>query len=331
MSQSDNLAYQELLPDQILNCVEALGFRADGYLLALNSYENRVYQIGIEDQDPLIGKFYRPGRWSDAAILEEHGFAQEMAAADIPLVAPLEVGGATLHSEDGFRFALYPRRGGHWPELGDESLLQQLGRLVGRMHTVGEARDFQHRPELDSETFGYEPMETILDADILPPELVVPYETLAESLLDRIEASFESHGAMESIRLHGDLHPSNLLSRDETIHIVDLDDARSGPSVQDLWMFLSGSRDEQLRQLDVLLQGYSEFRRFRGHELHLIEPLRTLRIMHYAAWLTRRYVDPAFQQAFPWFKEPRYWETHILSLREQQALLDEPPLDWTAF
>ena len=328
MREAHNLAYQELLPDEILGCVEALGFSPDGYLLALNSYENRVYQIGIEDAQPLIGKFYRPGRWSDAAILEEHEFAIELAAADVPVVAPLTLANETLHHHGPFRFALYPRRGGHWPELGDESLLQQLGRLVGRTHTVGEAQPFDHRPLLDSDTFGYDSMETILGSDVLPAELLVPYETLAVTVLERIDQTFDQFGAVENIRLHGDLHPSNLLSRGETIHIVDLDDARMGPSVQDLWMFLSGSRDEQLRQLDVLLQGYSEFRRFSSRELQLIEPLRTLRIMHYAAWLTRRYVDPAFQQAFPWFSEPRYWETHILNLREQQALLDEAPLEW---
>jgi Ser/Thr protein kinase RdoA (MazF antagonist) len=328
MSESDNLAYQGLHPDQILACVEHLGYEADGRLLALNSYENRVYQVGIEGQAPLIAKFYRPGRWSDAAILEEHEFALEMDAADIPLVGPLEIDNQTLHHIDAFRFALYPRKGGRWPELDDEGLLQQIGRLVARMHTVGETRSFQHRPTLDSESFGYASMESILDADVLPHELIDAYETLAEDLLERIDETIDNSGAHQIIRLHGDLHPSNLLARGESVHIVDLDDARSGPSVQDIWMFLSGSRDEQSRQLDVILQGYSEFRRFSTVELQLIEPLRTLRIMHYAAWLTRRYSDPAFQQAFPWFKEIRYWEEHILSLREQQALLEEPPLEW---
>ena len=328
MSESDNLAYQGLRPDQILACVERLGFHADGRLLALNSYENRVYQVGIEDQPPLIAKFYRPGRWSDAAILEEHEFALEMAAADIPLVGPLEIAGQTLHHVDVFRLALYPRRGGRWPELDDEGLLQQIGRLVGRMHNVGETRPFRHRPALDSDSFGYASMESILDAEVLPDELFDAYQTLAEDLLERVDAAIDNASGFRSIRLHGDLHPSNLLARGETVHIVDLDDARSGPSVQDIWMFLSGSRDEQQRQLDVILQGYSEFRTFNTVELQLIEPLRTLRIMHYAAWLTRRYSDPAFQQAFPWFEEPRYWESHILSLREQQALLQEPPLQW---
>ncbi len=327
-THADNLAYQNLTPEQILDAVETCGYLCDGRLLALNSYENRVYQIGIEESTPIVGKFYRPGRWSDEAILEEHDFARALDGAEIPVVAPLVSNGATLHKHNGFRFALFPRRGGHWPELDNDELLIRIGRLVARIHNVGETVSFQHRPALDVASFGDASMETILDAGVLPGELETPYETLAEDLLDAIEEKIDGVKNTQILRLHGDLHPSNLLSRDETIHIVDLDDARSGPAVQDLWMFLSGSADERSAQLDKLLTGYSEFRRFDVRELALIEALRGLRIMHYAAWLTRRYDDPAFQQAFPWFAETRYWEGHILSLREQLAALAEPPLEW---
>ena len=325
-SDGANHAYQNLHPDEILASVEALGFTTDGRLLALNSYENRVYQVGLESADPVVAKFYRPGRWSDAAVLEEHEFALELAAAEIPVVAPLVIDGNTLHHRDGFRYTVFPRRGGRWPELDDENLLSQVGRFLGRIHAVGEVRPFEHRPALDIETFGYASVDTILAAGVVPGDLETSYETLADDLLDRIEPFMD--GIAQTLRLHGDLHPSNLLARDDVVHIVDLDDARMGPSVQDLWMFLSGPQEDQLRQLDRLLTGYTEFRTFDTRELVLIEPLRTLRIMHYAAWLTRRYADPAFQRAFPWFAEPRYWEGHILSLREQLAALGEEPLFW---
>lgn len=325
-SDIDNHAYQNLHPDQILASVEALGFQTDGRLLALNSYENRVYQVGLDSADPIVAKFYRPGRWSDAAILEEHEFALELAAAEIPVVAPLTVNGKTLNHRDGFRYTVFPRRGGRWPELDNENLLSQVGRFLGRIHAVGEIQAFQHRPQLDTDSFGYASADTILEAGVVPIDLEISYETLTDDLLEHVDPLMDS--IARTLRLHGDLHPSNLLARDDVVHIVDLDDARMGPSVQDLWMFLSGPRDDQLRQLDRLLTGYTEFRAFDTSELVLIEPLRTLRIMHYAAWLTRRYADPAFQRAFPWFAEPRYWEGHILSLREQLAALNEEPLFW---
>ncbi len=322
----DNLAYQNLTPDEILECVDVLGFVTDGRLLALNSYENRVYQVGVEDAVPIIAKFYRPGRWSDAAIQEEHDFAAALAADELPIVAPLVLTGESLFRHGPFRYALYPRKGGHWPELDQAEQLALIGRFVARIHNIGATESFLNRPHLDVVTFGEASQETILAADTLPTELIEPYETLTEDLLDGIDETFQSVPNLPVLRLHGDLHPSNLLVRDEDIHIVDLDDARMGPAVQDLWMFLSGSRDRQTDQLQHLLAGYQEFRHFDNRELALVEPLRSLRLMHYAAWLTRRYDDPAFQRAFPWFAEPRYWEEHILSLREQLAALAEPPL-----
>ncbi len=325
---SDAHPYDALTPDVVCNAVETIGVVADGRLLALNSYENRVYQVGVEDREPVIVKFYRPGRWSDAAINEEHEFAAELQARDIPVVAPVAIDSTTLFEYAGFRWALYPRRGGHWPELDSRELLTEIGRLVARIHSVGEQKPFAARPALDAHTFGQIPVDRIEAAGVLPSHLYDAYVSVADDLLDAVEDALEDIPNVAHLRLHGDLHPSNILSRDGELNIVDLDDARTGPAIQDLWMFLSGSRDEQLGALDALLSGYNEFRRFDTRELALIEAYRSLRIVHYAGWLTARFDDPAFQQAFPWFAETRYWEEHVLALREQLAALDEEPLTW---
>lgn len=322
------LAFRALHPDDVLNAMEALGFRVDGRLLALNSYENRVYQVGIDDGEPVIAKFYRPERWSDAAIIEEHDFASALAARDLPVVPPLLLDGATLHRHGPFRVSVSEQKPGRPPELDNEDLLEQVGRLVARIHAYGEIDDFEYRPTLDIQSFGEDSADFLLESGFLPEELWVVYEGLAEHLLDAVEDCFDRAGSTRSIRLHGDLHPSNVLARDDVLHIIDLDDARMGPSVQDLWMFLSGDRGEQVPQLDALLDGYTQFRPFDARELHLVEGLRTLRIMHYAAWLARRWADPAFKSAFPWFESRRYWDDHILALKEQLALMQEGPLPW---
>ncbi len=322
------LAYAELQPDAILTTMEELGYRCDGRFLALNSYENRVYQIGIESQPPVVTKFYRPGRWSDAAILEEHSFSAELADTDIPVVAPLAPNGNTLHHNGNFRLSVSPCRGGRAPDLDDTKLLRQLGRLVARMHLIGETKSFQNRPMLDIETYGYQSCEFLLEAGFIPESLEEPYDGITRHLFENIDACFERAGNFRDIRLHGDFHPGNVLVAGDRLHIVDLDDARTGPAVQDLWMFLSGDRNEQTPQMTTLLEGYQEFRPFDARELHLVEALRTLRIMHYSAWLARRWEDPAFKLAFPWFNSHRYWDEHILSLREQAALMEEPPLEW---
>ena len=321
--------YARLKPDDILSAIEDLGFRCDGRFLALNSYENRVYQIGIEGGEPLVTKFYRPGRWSDQAILEEHAFSAELAEAEIPVVAPLMPKGKSLHSSGGFRLSVSPCRGGRAPELDDKDLLRQLGRLVARIHLVGETKTFRHRPGLDVETFGHQSSNYLLEHDFIPAELVETYRGIVTHLFANIEACFARAGHVREIRLHGDFHPGNVLVAGDRLHIVDLDDARTGPAVQDLWMFLSGDRNEQTPQLTTLLEGYEEFRNFDARELNLVEALRTLRIVHYAAWLARRWEDPAFKLAFPWFNTPRYWDEHVLALREQAALMEEPPLEWT--
>lgn len=323
-----NLAYQALQPDDILAAVESAGHRCDGRTLALNSYENRVYRVGIEDGPPIVAKFYRPGRWSDAAILEEHAFALELAAAELPVVAPLVHEGKTLHHRGAFRFALYPSHGGRAPELDDLALLEQLGRFVARIHLRGERARFVERPTLTLESHGVESRAFLLDLGFVPEDLVDAYDSLCEHLFARIEECWDRAGAVRTLRIHGDFHPGNVLVLDDQVHIVDLDDTRMGPAVQDLWMFLSGDRDEQTPQLAKLLRGYTEFRAFDARELHLIEALRTLRIMHYAAWIARRWEDPAFRIAFPWFGTHRYWEDHVLALREQAALMEEGPLEW---
>lgn len=328
--EKSTLAFNDLHPDEILATIDDLGFRCDGRFLTLNSYENRVYQVGQEDADPLVAKFYRPGRWSDDAILEEHSFSKELAATDIPVVAPLACNGHTLHHSGHFRISVSPCKGGRAPDLDNELLLRQIGRLIARIHLVGETRDFEHRPELEIDSFGYQSCDYLLDSEFIPFELADAYEGICEHLFRNIEACFERAGQFRKIRMHGDFHPGNVLIAGEQVHIVDLDDARTGPAVQDLWMFLSGDRHEQTPQLNVLLDGYMEFREFDARELHLIEALRSLRILHYAAWIARRWEDPAFKIAFPWFNSHRYWDEHILILREQVSLMEEQPLQWQA-
>lgn len=330
MSDVDpSLAYRALKPDQVLDAVESQGFVCDGRLLALNSFENRVYQVGLEAGDPVIAKFYRPARWSDAAILEEHEFARELVAADVQVVAPLvNADGETLCRQGPFRFTLFPRVGGRPPQLDDTGNLEQLGRFLGRLHAVGATRRFTHRPDLTIQRFGVESCRFLLDAGSIPPELTPAYETLAEDLLQRVRWCFERAGDVPLLRAHGDFHIGNILWTDTGPRIVDLDDARNAPAVQDLWMLLSGEREECTAALHAILDGYTQFHDFDPRELHLVEALRTLRLMHYYAWIARRWDDPAFPGFFSWFNTQRCWEDHILALREQAAAMDEPPLIW---
>ncbi len=322
------LAFAGLQPDDVLNALDGLGIHCDGRLLTLNSYENRVYQVGTEDGRFVVAKFYRPERWSDAAILEEHAFSAELHALDIPVVPPVVIEGRSLHKHGPFRLSVAECHPGRPPELDDADLLEQLGRLVARIHLHGEIEPFSARPALTIDDFGERSADFLLENRFIPVELEGVYEGLVEYLLDAVEDCFERAGDVAWIRLHGDFHPGNVLVQNDRLHIVDLDDARMGPAVQDLWMFLSGDRAEQTPQLASLLAGYEQFRRFDARELWLVEGLRTLRIMHYAAWIARRWEDPAFRTAFPWFDTRKYWDEHILSLREQQALMQEAPLVW---
>lgn len=322
-------AYQSLGPEQILDAVESKGYHCDGRLLALNSYENRVYRVGIHAQEGLVIKFYRPDRWSDRAIAEEHRFAQELVDAEIPVVAPIQDAlGESLHNHGTYRFALYPLRGGRALELDNQHQLEQMGRFVGRIHLIGRSRQFEHRPTLDVESFGLESYQFLLTGGFIPPHLEMAYRSLAEDLLRRVHYCYERAGEVAHIRVHGDCHSGNIMWTEDGPHIVDLDDARNAPAAQDLWMFLSGSREEQSTALSLVLEGYCRFNDFNPLELHLFEALRTLRLMYYYAWIARRWEDPAFPRAFPWFNTNKCWEEHVLNLREQAAAMDEAPLSW---
>ena len=317
--------YADLTPPCIEDALDSVGIRGDGRLLALNSYENRVYQAWCEDAPPVVAKFYRPGRWSDAQILEEHAFVDELAAAEVPAVAPLRLAQRTLHTFAGFRFAVYPRRGGRAPDLDVRGTLAHLGRYIARIHTVGAARAFAQRPALTVEAFGDESRAYLLEHRFVPADLVAPWTAIAHLALAGVRRAFDRVRVV-ALRLHGDCHGGNVLWTDDGPHFVDFDDARMGPAIQDLWMLLSGSRAAMEEQLRELLEGYESFRDFDRRELALIEPLRTLRLLHYSAWIARRWDDPAFPAAFPWFGSQRYWQDRILELREQVALMDEPPL-----
>jgi Ser/Thr protein kinase RdoA (MazF antagonist) len=344
--------FADLTPDRILEAIDEIlgapefpgGRRTSGQVLALNSYENRVFQVGIElasgplaaqEQDakpaPLIAKFYRPARWTDAQILEEHAFLQELADAEVPAVPALRLGGRTLHAVQGHRVALFERRTGRTPELSDPAVRERIGRFLGRLHAVGARAGFAARRPLDVETFGREPAAWLQEHGWLPPELAGTYRDLAAQALEMARAAFERAAPLHIQRVHGDCHPGNLLWSEAGAqpgpYFVDFDDSAMAPAVQDLWMLLSGERREMELQLRDVLRGYEMFAPFDRSQLPLIEPLRTLRLIHYAAWIARRWSDPAFRAAFPWFPEPRYWEARVLELREQLAAMQEEPLE----
>ncbi len=323
---NDEPPFSDLNPDVILDAVDSLGLLTDGRLLALNSYENRVYQLGLQDAAPLVAKFYRPKRWGNEAILEEHAFLQSLAEVEIPVVPPLLLGQHSLHSFAGFRFSLFKKHGGRAPDLDQEGVLKWIGRFIGRIHAIGASSVFQHRPLIDIESFGIEPSQYLLQHQFIPVDLVEVYQTVVKQALEGVQRCYDRAGDTTNIRLHGDCHMGNLLWTEEGPHFVDFDDSRMGPAVQDLWMMLSGSADEMRNQFNELLAGYECFYDFNPRELHLIEALRTLRLIHYAAWLARRWDDPAFPAAFPWFNSQRYWQDRVLELREQIALMNEPAL-----
>jgi Ser/Thr protein kinase RdoA (MazF antagonist) len=316
--------YAGLTPDCILDAVESLGVATDGRLLALNSYENRVYRVGVEGAAPLVAKFYRPARWTDEGILEEHGFAEELAGDDLPVVAPLVFAGATLHEYAGFRFALFPTVGGRSPEPGDRDGLVRVGRTLARLHTIGRRRPFQHRLLLSIDSHGREAVRTLETGNWLPPHLVEPFAAITTQLLAGIELAWARAGDVSTLRLHGDCHYGNLLERGDEILLVDLDDCLAGPAIQDLWLLVAGEGDDLRQQWAWLLEGYSMFANLDMREFQLVEALRSLRILHHTAWIARRWHDPAFPVAFPWFEDNRHWEALIGQLQEQLAAVYEP-------
>lgn len=316
--------YANLDPNVILDAIETVGLQCTGSLFPLNSYENRVYQIGIEDAAPLIAKFYRPHRWSDQAIIEEHQFSLELAQHEIPVVAPLVTDvNKTLHHFQEFRFALFPRQGGRTLELDNLEHLEWMGRFIGRLHRVGACQSFHHRLKLDVSNYGYDAYHFLIEQDFIPAEIKPDFCYTADAMLEKIQHCFECIGSINYIRLHGDCHAGNVLWNNAGPQIVDLDDCLIGPAIQDIWMLLSGNNPaENNLQLSCILDSYNEFYDFNYREIHLIEALRSLRMIHYSAWLAKRWKDPAFPLNFPWFNTPRYWQEQLKGLHEQIPLLD---------
>jgi len=318
--------FAALNPDLIIDSVESLGLQSDARIFALNSYENRVYQIGMEDTAPygpkIIGKYYRPNRWSNEQIQEEHDFTTELAQLEIPVVAPLQFNQQSLLTYNNYRFSLYPQKGGRTAELDNPEHLEWIGRFLGRIHLAGASQSFNSRPAISVQDFAINSAQFLLDNNFIPDYLLEAYQTLSDDLIALLKQRFDST-TTQPIRLHGDCHSGNILWTDDGPHFVDFDDCRSGPAIQDIWMLLSGDRLEQQQQLNRVLDGYFEFTELDANELQLIEPLRSLRLMHYASWLAKRWNDPSFPLNFPWFNTPNYWEQHILELREQFSLLQD--------
>ena len=328
MSKNSLSDYHNLSPETVLNAIEITGMICDGRLQALNSFENRVYLVGLEDGNEIIAKFYRPNRWSEDQILEEHKFCQQLLENDIPVVTASSFGKSkeTLLFYNDFRFSIFPKKGGRAMDLENFDVLEQMGRFIGRMHQVGKTTSFSFRETLSIKNFGMHSRSYLLENNFIPRDLMAAYDSLSLNLIEQIEFAFEQSGEIDFIRTHTDFHQGNVLWTDETPHIVDFDDCRMAPACQDIWMMLSGDRAEMIAKVDAILEGYQQFCEFNLRELGLIEALRTLRLMHYYAWLAKRWDDPAFKLAFPWFNTQQCWEEHILSLREQSAALNEPAI-----
>lgn len=325
--------YAALTPELILDALANIGLHSDGRMMALSSYENRVLRIHLENdsQDTpriVVAKFYRPQRWSDAEIQEEHAFSQALAAAEVPAIAPLSVQGQTLHHHQGFAFSVSPWCGGRRPDLEDWETLEWIGRLMARVHLVGAEAPFLHRPHIDPHTYGWACRDQLMAEQHIPLEIERTWNATFEEAIQGVESAWQAWATEGRVlRLHGDCHPGNILwTPDQGPHFVDLDDARMGPAIQDLWMLLNGDRRQCTQQLGAVLEGYEQMRAFDRRELALIEPLRTLRLIHYSLWLASRQNDPAFVQSFPWFGTLSYWQEQVSTLREQIDAMQQSPL-----
>lgn len=322
--------YNSLTPDCVLDAIESAGLISDGRIYPLNSYENRVYQIGIEEDSPIIAKFYRPNRWNKAQIQEEHDFCLELVDSELPVVPPLkDKKGETIQEHAGFYFTLFERKGGHALETDNLHNLEIMGRFLGRMHSIGQSRPFRYRQTITIQVFAKESQTFLLSHPFIPLDLETEYKKITNELIFKMEEQLACT-PYTTIRLHGDCHAGNVLWRNNSPHFVDFDDTLSGPAVQDFWMLLSGKTIQQQQQLNAILNGYRQFCTFNTSELALIEVLRTFRIMHYAAWLAKRWDDPAFPHTFTWFNTYQYWSEHLSDLRAQLAALNEPPLTFAS-
>ena len=315
--------YANLTPDRILDAIESLGIVPDCSLLALNSYENRVYRFADQDNTRFVIKVYRPQRWTEQQILEEHDFTLALANEELPVVPPIVRDKQTLFWHEGYCFALFPNRGGRILDLEQTDQLQWLGRFLARIHNIGAISPFKARAQLSIESFGHANLECLKNCEQTPDALREAYLTIVQQILELCDQRANALSYCQTLRLHGDCHQGNVLWTDAGPHFVDFDDSIMGPAVQDLWMLVCGQGDEKLKQWDALLEGYQEFRDFELRELNLIEVLRALRMINYTAWLARRWTDPAFKQHFPWFDSGQYWENQILLLKEQFSAIQE--------
>lgn len=315
--------FSHLTPDLLINAIESIGIYPASGLLPLNSYENRVYQFQDDNRKRWVVKFYRPERWDNEQILEEHNFTLALEEAGIAVAAPLVQAGTSLFEYLGYRFSLFPSVGGRTFEIDDLDQLEQVARTLGQIHQLSQTRPFKHRPEIGLDEYLFTPRKVLENQCLIPDSLSNTFFSDLDLLIQKTQSGWQQ--ATPIIALHGDCHPSNILWDEQPI-FVDWDDARNGPAIQDLWLLLHGSLADQRLQLDILIEGYECFATFPYQQLQLIEPLRSLRMVHYMAWLAKRWQDPAFPRAFPWFAEAKYWENQILGMKEQLAALDAPKL-----
>lgn len=316
-------SFQALSPEFILDCLLSIGIRVDSGLIALNSYENRVYQFMDEDRIRYVAKFYRPHRWSREQILEEHQFTQALFDAKIPVVTPVIINNNTLHEYQGYLFSLFPSIGGRQYESDNIEQMESVALLLGRMHQIGAQKNFIYRPTIGLEEYLYQPQEVLLSCDFIPKNIHSALRTNLTQLIKAVEQHW--HNDWQCIRLHGDCHIGNILWRDQAI-LVDFDDARNGPAIQDLWMLLNGNRQEQRLQLDALIEMYQEFNDFDSQQIKLIEPLKAMRMVHYLAWIITRRQDPAFTAAFPWITDVDFWYQQLKEFEQQTKAIYSPPL-----